>query len=425
MSANRTAPDMGWAGFILSIMLPMSAGYFLSYFYRNVNAPIAADLIRETGASAALLGLLTGVFFAAVVPSQLPLGAALDRFGPRRVQSLLLAIAAGGAAVFATAHSPFGLLAGRFLIGLGMAASLNSGLKATMLWAGRSRHLPLLNGLFVMSGGLGAMAATVPLAHAAATFGWRTVFAGLTAATALLAVLTWLLVPEPPAATTKTQGGLRGHPGNPWLFAYAPMSALTFGTISALLGLWAARWFADVEGLPAEAIATHLLVMAAALTAGAPLLGLIAAKLRPAVGAGALAMGCALLAVALELAICLHLPVPGLGLWAVLALLGAIPVLGYAVLAELYPPELIARANAVLNMAHTGAVFAVQYGIGLIVSCWPRTSGTYPASAYEWAIMTMAALQALAILGYGARRLAASGPLGVTAPRLPAVGDLS
>lgn len=130
------APGLGWTRFILSILLPMSAGYFLSYFYRNVNGPIAPDLIRETGADAALLGLLTGIFFAAVVPSQIPLGAALDRFGPRRVQSILLAIAAIGAAVFAMAHSTSGLAAGRFLIGLGMAASLNSGLKATMLWAG-------------------------------------------------------------------------------------------------------------------------------------------------------------------------------------------------------------------------------------------------------------------------------------------------
>lgn len=54
-----------------------------------------------------------------------------------------------------------------------------------------------------------------------------------------------------------------------------------------------------------------------------------------------------------------------------MTLFGAMPVLSYGVLAELYPAGLIGRANANLNMWHTGTAFAAQYAIGAVVSLWP------------------------------------------------------
>jgi MFS family permease len=65
--------------------------YFLSYLYRTV---IASELKLPDSA----LGLLTSVYFLAFGAAQLPLGMALDRFGPRRVEAALLLVAASGAA---------------------------------------------------------------------------------------------------------------------------------------------------------------------------------------------------------------------------------------------------------------------------------------------------------------------------------------
>ena len=77
------------ASHILPILLPYAFGYFLSYLLRNVNAVIAPDLTHELGLSAADLGFLTSAYLIGFALAQLPLGIALDRWGPRRVEPSL------------------------------------------------------------------------------------------------------------------------------------------------------------------------------------------------------------------------------------------------------------------------------------------------------------------------------------------------
>ena len=55
----------------------------------------------DLGLSASQLGLLTSAYFLAFALVQLPVGLLLDRFGPRRVESLLLLVAALGAGFLA------------------------------------------------------------------------------------------------------------------------------------------------------------------------------------------------------------------------------------------------------------------------------------------------------------------------------------
>jgi len=76
------------------VFLPFATGYFLSYFFRNVNAVIAKDLAREFALAPSDLGLLTSAYFITFGLFQLPLGVLLDRFGPRRVVATLLCVTA-------------------------------------------------------------------------------------------------------------------------------------------------------------------------------------------------------------------------------------------------------------------------------------------------------------------------------------------
>src|SRR5262245_33126194 len=159
----------------LSLFLPFAAAYFLSYLFRVINAAISGTLVAEFDLNAAQLGVLTSVYFLTFAAVQLPVGAAIDRFGPGRVQGVLLTIAAAGALAFATASGISGLLTGRGLIGLGVAAALIAGLKAIADEFPQER-LPLLNGAFVAFGATGAISATAPLEWLLAQIDWRTVF---------------------------------------------------------------------------------------------------------------------------------------------------------------------------------------------------------------------------------------------------------
>jgi MFS family permease len=138
------------------VLLPFAAGYYLSYLFRTINALIANDLAADLDLNAFHLGLLTSVYFLAIAVVQLPLGALLDRYGPRTIQSMLLLLASIGALVFASSEHFLALLLGRALIGLGVAVALMAGFKAIVLWFPPQR-LALANGLVVMLGALGAL----------------------------------------------------------------------------------------------------------------------------------------------------------------------------------------------------------------------------------------------------------------------------
>ncbi|MEO7402881.1 MAG: MFS transporter, partial [Burkholderiales bacterium] len=74
---------------LLRIFLPFSLGYYLSYLYRSINAVIYRDLVQDLSLAASSLGLVTSAYFVMFALVQLPLGLALDRFGPRRVDAAL------------------------------------------------------------------------------------------------------------------------------------------------------------------------------------------------------------------------------------------------------------------------------------------------------------------------------------------------
>jgi MFS family permease len=58
-------------------------------------------------------GLLASIYFLVFAGAQIPIGVLLDRYGSRRVQSVLLVTAVGGASLFGNADSFAELLIGR------------------------------------------------------------------------------------------------------------------------------------------------------------------------------------------------------------------------------------------------------------------------------------------------------------------------
>ena len=80
-----------------TVFLPFALGHYLSALLRTVNAVLAPDLVRSMALDSAQLGLLTSAFFLAFALVQLPVGIALDRYGPRKVQLVLLLVSALGA----------------------------------------------------------------------------------------------------------------------------------------------------------------------------------------------------------------------------------------------------------------------------------------------------------------------------------------
>lgn len=385
------------------LVLPLAAAYFASYFFRTINALISGELASDLHLQAGHLGLLTSAYFFTFAFVQIPAGFLLDRFGPRRVQTVLLFIAALGACLFALAENFELLLVGRALIGLGVAASLIAGLKAIEMWFPKER-LALINGCFITIGTLGVVAATAPSELLLHFVGWRTLFALLAVLCVLCAGLIFTLLPEsatPPAATKANPIQIRSIYTDPRFWRLAPLSMMCISTAWALQGLWAAPWFTDVDQLEHHSVVNRLFAMAIALSFAALLLGLIADKLRHrgvrpqtilAVTAG--------LFIAMQIALILHLPVPSMVIWDIIAGTGAATVISYSILAEYFPKEISGQANSALNTLHIGGAFVIQAGIGMIVGHWASHAGHYPAVAYKIAIGVNLLIQILALLWF-------------------------
>lgn len=382
MTANLAANG----SLILRVFLPFVIGYYLAYLFRTINGVMASPLATELGLGAGDLGLLTSVYFLTFAAAQIPIGMLLDRYGPRRVQSTLMVVAALGSALFAASENFSMLLLGRALIGLGVAAALTAGMQALVLWFPRER-VPLLNGLMVMLGALGAVTATWPAELLLASIGWRELFGLFAALTAVCAILVYFVVPEATAArSTAASVGLKKVYADPRFWRLAPLSASCIGTAWALQGLWVAQWLADVDGLDRAAVVQHLFIMAVALSVGAIGLGVAADRLRRrGVGTETLLGLVATIFIAIQLALILQLPLPSYILWSGVAATGAATVLSYAILAEYVPKELTGRANGALNLFHIAAAFAVQYVTGVVVQQWIPDAGHYPEVAYQTA----------------------------------------
>ena len=191
---------------ILRVFLPFAFAYFLSYIFRGVNAVIFPYLERDIGITAADLGLLTSAFFLFFALIQPVLGVMLDRYGPRRVQTVLLAIAALGSMLFGLCTSFGELIVARVLIGIGFAGGLMAAIKVFTLWY-PARQWGLVTGFHMMAGGTGSMAATLPIQWSLSVMSWQGLFfwlAGICLATSLIL---FAVVPDKPA--TGPRGTLR------------------------------------------------------------------------------------------------------------------------------------------------------------------------------------------------------------------------
>ncbi len=379
----------------LRIFLPFAAGYYFSYFLRNVNAVIAPELTRELGVSAADLGLLTSAYLLAFGAVQLPLGLALDRYGARRVEAALLLIAAAGCALFAAGSSLTELAFARALIGLGVSACLMASFKAFSQWFGLERQASL-NAAIMAAGGLGALTASTPLSWAIPQLGWRTVFVALAVA-GVAAAAGIFSTPEKPGHAhseplSSQLAGLGAVLASRAFWRYAPQSTLIIGGFLALQGLWAVPWLMNFAGLPREAAAHHLLLMGGGMLVGflgiafgvAPLARRGLQPLRLLQGG----MGIGLLA---TLLIVLG-TAPGEPLWFIFGLVFSVGNLAYALLQAHFSPALAGRVNTALNLMVFVGAFAIQWGFGAMVDLLQAAGHTMRA-AYQMSFGGLLAVQ--------------------------------
>lgn len=373
-----------WRPTALTALLILLSAYTLSQFYRAFLAIVAADLDRDLGLSAADLGSLSAIWFAAFAFSQFPVGWALDRIGPRRTVAGLLAVAVAGAAWLAAARSFPECLAAMALIGVGCSAVLMGSL---YLFARvyPPERFAMLSSLLIGLGFAGNLLGATPLALATEAFGWRETMLAIAAVTGASALLVALALRDPPRVEGGGEGsalaGLAAVASLRPLWFLLPLTFVSYAVVIATRSLWIAPFLQQVHGFDALQRGNAALVMGIAMSLGALAYGPIERRLgdpKLTTLIGAVLTGFAYLA----LGALGH----GGGTIAV-ALLAAIGAFGltYGILMAhgrlFFPAALLGRGVTFLNFAFIAGAGVVQWLSGRFVQA-AQESGADPATTF-------------------------------------------
>ncbi len=397
------------ARFFGRLFLPFALGYFLSYALRTVNAIIAPELSKELSLTPSGLGFLTAGYFLAFAAMQVPLGIWLDKHRPRKVEGVLLLLAAAGALLFASARSLEMLVLGRALIGAGVCCCLMASFRSFGLWLPKNR-LPTVNGIQLAVGSLGAISATLPAqALMASVGGWRGLFWVMAAGLAVSAVWLFLFTPDPPdqgGAPAPTNAPLL--PFSPWrngaLWTLMPFAALNLAHGMSFQALWASPWLIQVAGVSPQQLGGLLILVSLGMMVGNIANGIIASHLgNRGILPHQYAFVLCVLGVLAQLPFIANVTV-ALPLW--LFLFGFFNSGGNVVFSGIhhfFAPQVLGRVLTAFNLAIFSLAFLVQWGTGVLVSAYPLGNSRYAPLGFQLAFGLIASLQVIALIVYRLR----------------------
>ncbi len=364
----------------------LTVGYVFSQFYRAFLAVLAPVLGQELAAGPGDLALSSGLWFITFAAMQLPVGWALDHFGPRRTVAVLLCLGGGGgAALFAMAQTPTHLHLAMALLGVGCAPVL---MGAYYIFAREYRPTTFgaLAGLMIGVGSLGNILGAAPLVWVIESLGWRMTLWLLAGATVVVSGLIGLTLRDPARlGSDHPKGSIGDVLRLRALWFILPIFFFSYAAPMAIRGLWAAPYLDQVFGASEQTIGRATLVIGLAMILGNFLIGAatrIVGSIRRTVQ----------IFIAVELMLMTVLVLyPSSGLAAATVLLSLIGFSGaaYALLMahgrSFLPAHLVGRGVTFLNMFSMGGVGVMQFASRPV---YQTASAAYPpAQAFAMLIL--------------------------------------
>jgi MFS family permease len=370
----------------IKVFLAFALAYFLSALIRAITATLSPTLTQEFALTAGDLGLLAGGYFLGFAATQLPLGAWLDRHGPKKVILWFLAVAVLGCVAFSLATSFAGLLAARILCGVGVSACLMAPLTGYRRWFDPGTLLRS-NSWMLMTGSMGMVASTLPVQWLMPVLGWRPMFWGLAALVLLSMLLIGSLVPAWAAVTPTAAPGAPGAPDapapsyaevwrNPYFRKLLPLAFFSYGGLVAMQTLWAAPWMTKVAGYSALEAAAGLFWINVAMLLTFWAWGLINPWLARRGWHTDRLVTRVLPYSFVVLALIIVAPEPMLAwsgaLWALYCVCCTVVSLTQPAVGMAFAPAMAGRALSAYNLVIFSGVFAVQWGVGLGIDALRR-----------------------------------------------------
>jgi MFS family permease len=278
MDGKADSADGNFRALIFAL-LALACGHMLSTLLRTIPAVSLDVMAADFRTAPQTLASLTSIYHFAFAASQIPVGAAMDRFGVRPVSLSLLAGTIIGALASGLATGPESCVFGQFLLGVATSGMLMCPMTLAAKQMSTARF-GLWSGIILSIGNIGMLLSASPLAFVVEHFGWRAGFwisAGFGAAVALAV---FLLVPKQPAEHADPSSPLSQMAEVLRIGLSRPLRgliALALVSLAASLvlrGLWGGPWLMEIKGLSRIEAGNVLGLFTLALIAGPVLMGI-------------------------------------------------------------------------------------------------------------------------------------------------------
>ena len=184
-------------GLAALIIFVASLFYVYEFFLRVMPSVITIELQHDFCASLGTISLMTACFGYAYAIMQIPAGALIDHFGPRRILMVAVVICSSASFVFMSTTSIITASISRLFIGAASACAFIAPLTLAARWF-ESKHFAMIAGIVQMLGCLGAIAGQEPIAMLTEKVGWRDGMFYAASTGLLLAILFYLIIKDFP-----------------------------------------------------------------------------------------------------------------------------------------------------------------------------------------------------------------------------------
>ena len=391
-----------------SVYAAAVAIYILAVFHRSslgVAGLLAADRFDIAATELSVFTMVQLFVYAAM---QIPVGALLDRFGPRRM--LFAGVATMTVAQFAFAFAEsfgMGVLA-RVAVGMGDAMVFIPLLRIVALWFPPVR-IPMVTQLTGLLGQTGALVAATPLVAALHHWGWTPSFAVAASVGIVLGIVLLLVVRDSPypdheldrikvRALARTVRHAWGTPGTK-LGLWSHFSAQFGSTVFALL--WGYPFLVAGQGLSPRTAGLLLMLMTVTAIVTGPIIGGFVTKYpfsRSTLILGIVAAIAAVWAVVLLW--------PGRApLWILVVLVvvtavgGPGSMVGFDLARTFNPPTRVGSATGIVNVGGFVASLSTVTLIGVILDLVaPGGPSTYTADSFRAAMSVQYVVWAIGVV---------------------------
>lgn len=278
----------------LFVWLVASIFYAWQYVLRVMPGIMMADITQQFHIDAVIFGQFSGVYYIGYSLMHIPIGIMLDRFGPRKVMTGCILLTVIGLMPILFAENWIYPVMGRALIGMGSSAAILGTFKIIrMIFS--EKHFTRMLSLSVTIGLLGAIYGGGPVAYLSATLGYKVVVEIFALFGVLLALATYLIVPEMGRVDSgSVLSNIKEVLTNRRVVALCLLAGFMVGPLEGFADVWGSGFLKQVYGFD-SALASYIPSMIfLGMCFGAPALSYIAEKtgnyLAVTAGAGVIMM---------------------------------------------------------------------------------------------------------------------------------------